>query len=280
MTRTEPIRLRDLGPVAGNLLGSGILAFAASMVMLFITGPATQSATPWRSESVASFLAAATWMTVGLLAARRFASIAAPFLFVAGAGVAWFLATGIVYGVSPYYGLFPVVCGCLGGMLAWALHHRRHSMRERVIAVVFPLVITALVTGKTLLLPTLPDLRQVVLADARQMHLPVVHADSGAWNSLYIWASGDIELVNGAQATLRIETDPGSGGSEYFTVEATDTQHLRIACARFRAIASDQVNGEIARGSIPAFMRAIPIRYPVCEKGRVWLATGTLARTP
>jgi hypothetical protein len=256
-----------------TLLLSCAAALAAGIGTVVVMSTLTRSETSWIAESMTGFAAAAVWMAVGIRTAGTHASKAAPIIFLLGAKAAWFLTRDIVHSTSPYYGLFAFAAACLGAMLAWSIGTwNRSAYPARGVAVILPLLMVVVIYSVALLRPPLSYTRRVVTLDSKTRDLPMVWTGQAEGREWYVWSPADVELVRNAGDSTDVEIDAGSGDiGRRAVVETRDPQTVRVACAAFRAQASESVRGEIRGGSVPAFMLKLPIRYPSCKQGRIWV---------
>jgi hypothetical protein len=89
---------------------------------------------------------------------------------------------------------------------------------------------------------------------------------------MYLWTRDQRALRALSQGgRVRLELDPGSGGvGNYQLVPVQNATEVARVCGIFRKATRDQVQAEIAGGSIPRFITALPFNLAPCERGKLW----------
>ena len=250
-----------LGCAAGFAAGVGVILLTSKVVSLEPT---------WMGEGVLSVLSAAAWMGAGLAVAQR-NEIAAPFIFLPGAAVCWFVTRGVVHSVTPYFGLFSILVSCLSAAVVWFLFVRHSDWRyARISAVAVPLVTAIIVAGASLAKPNLGVTRRLQDASSRNTHVHMVTFERNQQYPTYLWTESTGTLRLGADSIIAFEPDPGSGKGRYRLTRVRNESEIEEICNRLRESARRGAEHEIAGGATPRFITRLPTRPVKCERGIVW----------
>lgn len=247
-------------------------ALLSATVVIVAMGPMTARFASWAAEASTSVVAAAIWMLVGLRVTGS-TTQAGVTLFVAGAGLAWFLGRGIVHSISPYYGITSFAAACVGAALAWWVSRRRDDgVVAGAWAIVMPLFTLLLGAAATLGTPTLGVTRRMWHDSAGPLRAHVIAARGDSARTIFLWtADGSASIREADSMRVRLELDPGSGGRDgYRLARMRDAATLSAACNSFRQRTAQMVQQEIARGDIPPFITTLPLNVARCASGTMW----------
>jgi hypothetical protein len=253
--------------VAATLALALAVAFASALAIFVLTSPLAVSNPFWIVEAIMSFVAAAAWMFTGLRIAPRHPAVGV-LLFLPGAALSWFFSRGLL-STSSYYGLFSIVSACAGGALVWAIANRPQSSFVRRTALLLPLFTLLLAMAVALSKPALGV--RVLLRDAKGKAMRVHMLVAGRAPLVrYLWTRDNGVIRAIATGPVSLEEDPGPAPSSLQVVLVQETPEVERVCNLFRQATRDLVQAEIAKGSIPSFLTALPFRMARCERGTVW----------
>jgi hypothetical protein len=245
-----------------------VFAVAAAIALGFVTlfaFPFNDEST-WRSNVLAGALVAIVWMGTGA-AISRAEPKACLLLLLLGAFVCRFLSYGIVFGTSPYYELLTYTTATLAGGIAWAILAKRFNRELRL-----PIAVTAIF----LLLQAWRTASTAMPAVAVPAHHGedselVSHFSGGDTSYVgYLWQPANGRIGKHADTvTVRADLE-ASGASPHLLARVSDATDRARLCIRLQNEHGKLVDAEIAGGSTPSFVTAIPLVRYNCEAGTFW----------
>jgi hypothetical protein len=209
-----------------------------------------------------------------ILIPNRMRLSVAALLFIAGAITAQYLIRGIVYDVSPQYGLVELAITLAGGGLGLFLITRTlkpHIRGAKIVAFGLPAATFVIAAGYASLFPGYGHFTRVHLesGDVLSAHSATIGGQAMLWTE-----PRESQLLREIERRIpvAVEFDIGSGASWRQLLTASSDTALRHAVEReIEAEMRRRVEREIADHSTPAFMRNWPATAPRISPDRLFI---------
>jgi hypothetical protein len=242
-----------------------LAAIFTGVLTLFIL-PQFLGELTWFTEAIAGVVVAMVWMGVGALLSRAHPATCT-LLLITGSGLARFLSFGISASVSLYHGMATYIPATLAGGVVWMVVAHRNTRR-----VAWPLLCTlliALVQLSRVALFGLPGEPRTMYRDKESVRVSIVPMMTSS-ELTYLWQPAHSKAFARVDSmTASVDLD-ASGASPHSLFRVTDRVEHSNVCRRLDVRTRQLVEAEIANGSIPHLVAALPLRKHDCSAGTIW----------